>query len=527
MFIGSSMFVKFPKCLELASKFWFIWIPLICLTYFKKPGFANTDLDFLLSIDVRSIESSGVSRWFENKYPQITKWAENFDRDLDQEDEIFNAMGLREDDFIHSTVVMNGVDLLADSNNSNQLSFSDLFLSINIIADKPMDLPRFLAWLKKQLRDEFKTGSPQKLIIGEVLTEKSLKFILPISKFNQSGEQSESQLFLDMNLSVDITLDGNRTIIHALVSRSTDHIVGSFDINEKRIPMLNNLQDDRQISFYFKLPDSLREKIIDNDNSSDPLFHAFVGLHEIALGVSFRDDCISLKLFYECSDEVSANGLNALYQGSLGMAQLALAQEPKARAALIALRNLNSELSENRLQLSMDLNSSVIAEIVSASISALSPMPPLEITKIGARKLEGSPVPNLFLPMLSGEDFDLVQQKGKVVVLVFWATWSGPSIRSLPLLLEATSEFNSSELKLVSVNQDASRKELLEFIDQYNLYELSIALDGNSSASETFDVKGLPHTVVIDQTGIVHDVAVGFSPFQGTDLKKMLTQLIK
>ena len=527
MFIGSSMFVKFPKCLELASKFWFIWIPLICLTYFKKPGFANTDLDFLLSIDVRSIESSGVSRWFENKYPQITKWAENFDRDLDQEDEMFNAMGLREDDFIHSTVVMNGVDLLADSNNSNQLSFSDLFLSINIIADKPMDLPRFLAWLKKQLRDEFKTGSPQNLIIGEVLNEKSLKFILPISKLNQSGEQSESQLFLDMNLSVDITLDGNRTNIHALVSRSTDHIVGSFDINEKRNPMLNNLQDDRQISFYFKLPDSLREKIIDNDNISDPLLHAFVGLHEIALGVSFRDDSISLKLFIECSDEVSANGLNALYQGSLGMAQLALAQEPKARAALIALRNLNSELSENRLQLSMDLNSSVIAEIVSASISALSPMPPLEITKIGARKLEGSPVPNLFLPMLSGKDFDLVQQKGKVVVLVFWATWSGPSIRNLPLLLEATSEFNSSELKLVSVNQDASRKELLEFINQYNLHELSIALDGNSSAFEIFDVKGLPHTVVIDQTGIVHDVAVGFSPFQGTDLKKMLTQLIK
>jgi peroxiredoxin len=521
------MFLKSIKCLELASKFWFIWIPLICISYFKKPGFANADLDFYLSIDARSIEGSGVSRWFVNKYPQISKWAENFDRDLDQEDEIFNAMGLKQDDFIHSTVLMNGVDLLADSNNSNPLSFSDLFLSINIIADKPMDLPRFLAWLKKQLRDEFKTGVPQNLILGEVLTEKSLKFILPISKFNQSGKQSESQLFLDMNLSVDITLDGNRTIIHALVSRSSDHIGGSFDTNDKRIPMLDNLQDDRQISFYFKLPDSLREKIIDNDNISDPLFHAFVGLHEIALGVSFRDESISLKLFIECSDEVSANGLNSLYQGSLGMAQLVLAQEPKARAALIALRNLNSELSENRLQLSMDLNSSVIAEIVSASMSALSPMPSVEITKIGARKLEGSPAPNLFLPMLSGEDFDLVQQKGKVVVLVFWATWSGPSIRNLPLLFEATSEFNSSKFKLVSVNQDASRKELLEFIDQYNLHELSIALDGNSSAFEIFDVKGLPHTVVIDQAGIVHDVAVGFSPFQGTDLKKMLTQLIK
>jgi peroxiredoxin len=175
----------------------------------------------------------------------------------------------------------------------------------------------------------------------------------------------------------------------------------------------------------------------------------------------------------------------------------------------------------------MELNSSVITEIVSASISALSPMPPIEITKIGARRLEGSPAPNLFLPMLSGEDFNLAQQKGKVVVLGFWATWSGPSIRNLPHLLEATREFNSSELKLVSVNKDASMEELLEFINQYNLHELSILLDENSSAYDAFDVKGLPHTVVIDQGGIVHDVAVGFSPFQGSDLKRMLTKLIK
>ena len=70
-------------------------------------------------------------------------------------------------------------------------------------------------------------------------------------------------------------------------------------------------------------------------------------------------------------------------------------------------------------------------------------------------------------------------------------------------------------------------KELLKFINQYNLHELSILLDENSSAYDAFDVKGLPHPVVIDQAGIVHDVAVGFSPFQGTDLKKMLTQLIK
>ena len=527
MFIGSSMFVKFAKYLGLVSNIRLICLPLICITYFKKPGIANADVDFLLSIDARSIESSGVSRWLENNYPQMSQWADNFDRDLDQDREILNAMGLRQDDFTHFTAVINGIDALADSNNSNHLSFSDLFLSINIMADKPMDLPRFLSWFNAQLRDEFTTGVAQNFNLGEVLNEKSLKFILPMSKFSQSIEQNESQLVLDMNLSVDITLDGNRTMIHAMVSRSNDYLGGSFDVSEKRIPLLNNLPDDRQISFYFKLPDFLRKKIVGNDKISDPLINAVAGVHEIAWGVSFREESISLELLFECLDEVSANGLNTLYQGSLGMAQLVLAQEPKARAALIALRNMNSGMKENCLQLSMELNSSVITEVVSASVSALSPMPPIEIIKIGAERLEGSPAPNLFLPMLSGEHFDLAQQKGKVVVLGFWATWSGPSIRNLPQLLEATSEFNSSELKLVSVNQDASREELLEFINQYDMHELSVLLDENSSAYDAFDVKGLPHTVVIDQVGVVHDVAVGFSPFQGSDLKRMLTRLIK
>ena len=62
----------------------------------------------------------------------MSQLADNFDRDLDQGDEILNAMGLREDDFTHFTAMMKGIDALADSNNSNQLSFSDLFLILAI-----------------------------------------------------------------------------------------------------------------------------------------------------------------------------------------------------------------------------------------------------------------------------------------------------------------------------------------------------------------------------------------------------------
>jgi len=52
-------------------------------------------------------------------------------------------------------------------------------------------------------------------------------------------------------------------------------------------------------------------------------------------------------------------------------------------------------------------------------------------------------------------------------------------------------------------------------------------LDSNKSVGASYGVKGLPHTVVIDPSGIVRDVTVGFSPFQGTDLKRRLEKLLK
>ena len=63
------------------------------------------------------------------------------------------------------------------------------------------------------------------------------------------------------------------------------------------------------------------------------------------------------------------------------------------------------------------------------------------------------------------------------MVLDFWATWCGPCIRGLPMLLETVSEFDESEVVLIAVNQGEPVSEVKEFIDYFDLVDLTVALD--------------------------------------------------
>ena len=134
--------------------------------------------------------------------------------------------------------------------------------------------------------------------------------------------------------------------------------------------------------------------------------------------------------------------------------------------------------------------------------------------------------PTFTLPLLAGGDFDLAKEKGKVVVLDFWATWCGPCVKSLPDMIAKMAEFDPAKVRFIAVNQAEPADQVKTFLETRG-WKMEVALDGFQRVGQQFKVEGIPHTVIIDPDGKVAFVKTGFSPDGAEKLAEQVRKLIK
>jgi cytochrome c biogenesis protein CcmG/thiol:disulfide interchange protein DsbE len=117
---------------------------------------------------------------------------------------------------------------------------------------------------------------------------------------------------------------------------------------------------------------------------------------------------------------------------------------------------------------------------------------------------------------------DKPEMSGKFVLIDFWATWCGPCKKAIPKLNSFHAEFKD-ELIVIGISNESDsrvRKQINPKIEYFS------AIDTKSRLKKIYEVKGIPHCVLINPNGIV--VWEGWPDLEGYELtSEVITELIE
>jgi peroxiredoxin len=140
--------------------------------------------------------------------------------------------------------------------------------------------------------------------------------------------------------------------------------------------------------------------------------------------------------------------------------------------------------------------------------------------------LTGQKAPDFALKDIAGKLVTLSSHKGKVVILVFWATWCPPCKDELQSLNKLYQTYKSRGLVILAVSSDRSLSSVKDFIAQ-NPVTFDILFDDKLSVSrDLYKAFMVPTTFVIDQRGVIFKKHFGEQDWTRSELVKELDSLL-
>lgn len=135
--------------------------------------------------------------------------------------------------------------------------------------------------------------------------------------------------------------------------------------------------------------------------------------------------------------------------------------------------------------------------------------------------------PDFELKNMDEENRRFSDNKGKVVLLNFWATWCPPCRREMPSMERLHQQIDADDFNVIAVNQMEDVDRVFVFTGQLEVDPtFEILFDTASLVSSEYAVRGLPTTYLIDKKGNIRYRAVGGRVFDHPEVVKIINDLI-
>jgi len=145
------------------------------------------------------------------------------------------------------------------------------------------------------------------------------------------------------------------------------------------------------------------------------------------------------------------------------------------------------------------------------------PQGAMRVRQLGQKEqkdeLAGTTAHEFTLAVLDGKGrkVSLLAQRGKVVVLDFWATWCGPCRRWMPVVAKLEKETAGKNVRFFAVNLHEPVADVREYVQAQKI-AVPVLLDTDGAVGTAYGARSIPLTVVVGRDGKVVRTLVGVHP---------------
>ena len=134
------------------------------------------------------------------------------------------------------------------------------------------------------------------------------------------------------------------------------------------------------------------------------------------------------------------------------------------------------------------------------------------------------PISSLIFEDFLGNEVNLNNYHGKLIIINFWATWCAPCKEEMPSLDALYQDNNFKNLIAFAVNMEQPNTiKTKKFFTDLNIKKLEIFFDSNLNFVKKFKLRGVPTTILINKKGEEFARIVGSIDFQDEKFLKWLS----